>query len=40
MHHAWAILKILIVVKLLILAAAAIILFRPFMRGWRRAASR
>jgi flagellar basal body-associated protein FliL len=36
MHHALAILKILIVVKLLILAAAAIVLFRPFMRNWRQ----
>ena len=37
MHHAWVILKVLIVVKLVILAAAAIVLFKPFMRGWRRA---
>jgi len=36
MHHLLAILKILIVVKLLILAAVAIVLFRPFMRDWRR----
>jgi hypothetical protein len=36
MHHVLAILKILIVVKLLILAAAAIVLFKPFMRNWRR----
>ena len=36
MHHLLAILKILIVVKLLILAAAAIVLFKPFMRNWRR----
>jgi hypothetical protein len=35
MHHVWVALKILIVVKLLILAAAAIVLFRPFIRGWR-----
>jgi|HubBroStandDraft_2_1064218.scaffolds.fasta_scaffold101855_2 hypothetical protein len=32
MHHVLAILKILIVVKLLILTMAAIVLFRPFMR--------
>ena len=37
MHHAWVILKVLIVVKLVILAAAAIVLFKPFMRSWRRA---
>jgi hypothetical protein len=36
MHHVLVILKILIVAKLLILAAAAIVLFRPFMRNWRR----
>ena len=36
MHHLLAILKILIVVKLLILASAAIVLFGPFMRNWRR----
>jgi hypothetical protein len=36
MHHLLAILKILIVMKLLILAAAAIVLFKPFMRNWRR----
>ena len=37
MHQAWVVLKILIVVKLVILAAVAIVLFKPFMRGWRRA---
>lgn len=37
MHHVWVVLKILIVAKLLILAAAAIVLFKPFMRNWRRA---
>ena len=36
MHHLWVILKILIVVKLLILVLTAIVLFRPFMRAWRR----
>ena len=36
MHHVPAILKILIVVKLLILVAAAIVLFRPFMRNCRQ----
>jgi len=39
MHHVWILLKVLILVKLALLAAAAILLFRPFMRGWRRAAS-
>ena len=39
MHHVLAILKILIVAKLLILAVAAIVLFRPFMRNWRRVTS-
>jgi len=38
MHHLLAILKILIIAKLLILAIAAIVLFRPFMRNWRRVA--
>jgi hypothetical protein len=32
MHHVWVALKVLIVVKLLILAAAAIFLFGPFIR--------
>jgi hypothetical protein len=32
MHHVLAILKILIVVKLVILAVVGIVLFRPFMR--------
>ena len=36
MHHVWIILKVLIVAKLLILAVAAVVLFRPFMRNWRR----
>jgi len=36
MHHVLVILKILIVAKLLILAVVAIVLFRPFMRNWRR----
>ena len=40
MHHVWVILKILIVAKLVILAVAAIVLFRPFMRNWRRVTRR
>jgi len=39
MHHAWVILKVLIIAKLLILAAVAIFLFRPFMRGWGAASN-
>jgi hypothetical protein len=35
MHHVWVILKVLIVAKLLILAAVAVVLFRPFRRIWR-----
>jgi hypothetical protein len=38
MHHIWVFLKILIVVKLLVLAITAIVLFRPFIRGTRRIA--
>jgi hypothetical protein len=35
MHPLLAVLKILIVLKLLILAVTAVILLRPFTRGWR-----
>lgn len=36
MHYFFAVLKILIVLKLLALAVTAIVLFRPVMRNWGR----
>ena len=36
MHYLWVTLKVLIIAKLLILAAAAIVLLRPFLRNRRR----
>ncbi|HXS07440.1 MAG TPA: hypothetical protein VN723_11665 [Rhizomicrobium sp.] len=36
MHYVWVTLKVLIIAKLLILAAVALVLLKPFLRNRRR----
>jgi hypothetical protein len=36
MHYFLGLLKILIILKLLVLAVTALVLFRPLTRGWGR----